>query len=143
MSVKIGKPSARTHRCNTCSKIFGTKKLLVKHKKDDHGATHVCGICDRPFQHAHSLTRHVSMIHSTGRKLGQCSICDRSVKDVLRHERERHMKLVECSECKANFTRYDLAQHEKVCKKFTCMNCSKIFKSRHSLANHCARWCNN
>ena len=142
MSVKIGKPNARTHRCSTCSRIFGTKKLLVKHEKDDHGATYLCRICDRQFQHVHSLTWHLSIVHSASEKPSLCPICDKAVKDVLRHQRERHMKLVECSGCKTNFTRYDLAKHEKTCKKISCTDCSKDFNSRHSLANHRARWCN-
>ena len=31
MSVKVGMPNARSNRCDICTRIFGAKKLLVKH----------------------------------------------------------------------------------------------------------------
>ena len=49
MSIKVGKPKARSHRCETCEKSFDTKKLLAKHTMTDHGTKVVCGTCDKRF----------------------------------------------------------------------------------------------
>ena len=147
MSVNVGKPKSRAYECETCLRIFSTKQLLARHKKDDHGAKHVCGICDRQFEHVQSLSRHVRVIHDTSEqnnaRSNVCPVCSKQVKDLVRHQRERHRQLVECSECQAKFTRHDLAQHEKTCMRFTCTNCSKVYKTRRALAGHLARWCDS
>ena len=146
MSVKVGKPKARSHRCDTCRRIFGTKKLLMKHKKTDHGSKLACRDCYKQFNHSQSLNRHIRMAHGTGTDGNMrptlCSICSKSTSDIVRHKRDKHLTLVECSGCRTNFTRYDLVQHEKTCVDFRCTcTCGKNFKSRRSLAIHLTKWC--
>ena len=146
MVVKVVKSNARTHQCGTCARIFGTKQLLAKHRKEDHKATHICSICDGQYQHVQSLNQHIREVHFIGEENQMspsvCCVCNKGAKDIVRHGRQRHVTLVECSGCKLNFTRYDLAQHEKTYVKFNYADCGIYFMSRHSLRNHRARWCN-
>ena len=65
MSVNVGMPKARSHRCDTCTRIFGTKKLFVKHEKTDHGSKLACRDCDKQFNHSQSVNRHIRMAHGT------------------------------------------------------------------------------
>ena len=59
MAVNFGKPKARTHQCDTCTRMFGTKQLLAKHRKEVHKVTHICSICNGQYQHVQSLNRHI------------------------------------------------------------------------------------
>ena len=102
MTVKVGIPRVRSYPCEACTKIFGTRRLLVKHQKEDHDAKHACEIFDKQFQHVQSLKRHVRAAHVTVKGSGMsssssmCSICSKVIKDIVRHKRERHQKLVVC-----------------------------------------------
>ena len=134
----------RDHTDAIHARIFGKKKLIVKHKKTDHGSKLACRDCDKQFNHSQSLNHHIRMAHGT-RTYGNmrptlCSICSKSTSDIVRHKRDKHLTLVECSGCRTNFTRYDLIQHEKSCVDFRC-TCGKHFKSRRSLAIHRTKWC--
>lgn len=147
MSISVGKVKSRAHRCESCNRVFGTKQLLANHRKDDHDVKHICGICGHEFAHTQSLKYHVRTSHATnvenGIRPNTCTICNKVMKDLDRHTRLRHLKLVECPECKTNFTRHDLAQHIQTCVKFTCADCAHNFKSSRALSYHRTRWCKN
>ncbi|XP_072181082.1 uncharacterized protein [Diadema setosum] len=102
--------------CSDCDKKFGTKYLLMQHRRSHTGEKpFVCETCNKGFTTSSSLKAHMES-HNVSRSYL-------------------------CHECGAAYRRRDcLKQHILRCHKtedeFQCEMCGKSFKYRESLKNH-------
>lgn len=66
----------KTHKCDTCGRMFGRKDQLTQHIRVVHDkmARHSCPYCKYRTHCQRNLTRHIAT--HTGDKMFKCTVCD-------------------------------------------------------------------
>ena len=62
--------------CNTCFKLFNSKKLLNQHKGIHEDRSKKCDQCEKVFSNEVSLKVHINSVHST--TIENCEICPKT-----------------------------------------------------------------
>ena len=129
--------------CHICAKGFSSKKSVQTHILNAHSdGSFTCEYCSAEFKANLYLRQHLKKMHME-RKFC-CDSCGK--KFVFQAELDRHFIQVHtdirnfaCSECEMKFsTEKKLKHHEDVhgSPKFSCDDCGKLFRQRHSLSRH-------
>lgn len=135
---------AKTFQC--CDQRFLTKTRLNKHKQLDHRSMmrFQCSFCTKRF-----LTKRSVRIHEISHKKVTksvelfCNLCQRQFinRGTFLMHKQRHEDTV-CYYCNRGFadaekTKKHIADHHKVNeKRFSCVECKKIFETRKILLRH-------
>ncbi|KAG7306885.1 hypothetical protein JYU34_008355 [Plutella xylostella] len=129
--------------CDTCKKIFTTKRILIQHMlihNDDKPFE--CDICKKTFNQITNLKSH-KLLH-TGEKPYMCGNCKKSFRhsSTLKNHELIHTgeKLFQCDDCtKTFYRRSNLKSHKLVHRgemPFQCEICTKSFKQISHLKSH-------
>ncbi|XP_048479958.1 zinc finger protein 62 homolog [Plutella xylostella] len=129
--------------CDTCKKIFTTKRILIQHMlihNDDKPFE--CDICKKTFNQITNLKSH-KLLH-TGEKPYMCGNCKKSFRhsSTLKNHELIHTgeKLFQCDNCtKTFYRRSNLKSHKLVHSgemPFQCEICTKSFKQINHLKSH-------
>ncbi|XP_067130144.1 gastrula zinc finger protein XlCGF57.1-like [Centruroides vittatus] len=131
------------YRCDSCKKIFNSKKGFKYHRRIHTGEGLLsCKFCNRQFNYSSHLRTHVKT--HTGEKPFTCDHCKNSFtrKDHLIKHLRTHAgeKPYTCDHCKRSFTqRVTLIKHLRIHtgdKPYTCDHCKRSFTQRGSLIQH-------
>eukprot|EP00931_Biecheleriopsis_adriatica_P089320 TRINITY_DN63474_c0_g1_i1.p1 TRINITY_DN63474_c0_g1~~TRINITY_DN63474_c0_g1_i1.p1 ORF type:complete len:338 (+),score=55.91 TRINITY_DN63474_c0_g1_i1:105-1118(+) len=115
--ARVHRPGGRQITCRQCQETFGSFKLLVCHRRENHAKTYVCDECGQSFRRSSHLKEHKDRIHRQAVVLCEQPGCLRSfaTKRAMRqHFRVAHQGLQE----------------------FSCRLCPKVFAYKHVLRLH-------
>ena len=136
-------------KCDICTKMFSTSKLLERHKRVVHGdKEHMCGMCGKAFSNTSNLKLHENLVHLKIRRF-KCEQCEQTfqtnqgLKDhVLSiHSDERPLQCDKCDKTfkiQANLLKHTQNVHEKI-KRHSCEICSKQFFLLTEMRKHVER----
>ena len=135
--------------CDICKRNFNTVKEYILHypghKRKGKKAV-LCDLCGQAFKFHNHLIKHLNAHHKMKRY--PCDVCSRvlSTKETLKLHMQRHQGIVKwnCNVCHAGFlTRPSFITHQQTHdetrdpkKLFSCDECPKVFRSKHSLQLH-------
>ncbi|XP_065645047.1 zinc finger protein 567 [Hydra vulgaris] len=139
--------------CLKCDIIFDEAAILRQHYEKVHSLESAastptrwkCKMCDIDFSNSKDLSRHYTQSHKDS-QLFPCSECTKTF--TVWHNLKKHMlihlgdKKHKCNVCHKGFVRKDhLNSHMKVhsgdnSPKFTCPECSKVFRVKHLYSKH-------
>ena len=134
----------RTHAdsvpCETCSKLFRSKKHLKTHIKLVHEAPeHKCPLCHKPFSRPWNLKIHVKLCGKVTPNCGEvaCHVCSK----MFAHEESLsiHMKKFHTITCSDGSFMVQSQQSNRWTHKrpeIVCKVCRKSFKSSQILKKH-------
>jgi DNA-directed RNA polymerase subunit RPC12/RpoP len=133
------------HRCDTCSKAFPTRAILVNHVRGIH--TNIrpfkCETCGKCFPYKVTLESHRKRIHM-GIRPFKCDTCEKtffSRSNFVIHQRvHTKEKPYACEECGQGFSHLaTLISHGRIHtgeRPFACESCGKSFSDRSNLKTH-------
>lgn len=137
--------------CNHCEKVFETKHLLNRHKKNVHNKSSsnlMCDICVEKFPTKRSYLSHIRKKH-TKYKCEQCDCQYNQKRNLLVHCRQKHLPENErpsytCTECgRSCMTNALLQDHIRIHhtneKPYICKICDARFATRTYLCQHRSR----
>ena len=117
--------------CNTCGKIFSSRRLLYFHERNQHVDPGNCNFCDTYFTSKVKLNTHIQKMHTYGPqqqpRTYMCELCGKVFK--ARSNLSQHMK---------SHNKKVLKQKKPPAKSFPCNNCQKSFKRQWNLKRHIA-----
>ena len=144
--------------CETCNKVLGSKKNLVRHRQLHLEGNHTCPTCNKSFTRRDNLQIHMNNVHGDSEKpnntVGSAATSDASesaieVNDtrpslfdhfdncsLSSEEIEDDFKCDKCDRSftlKRNLTRH-LSTHKKI--KHKCVKCNKSSTRRDSMKRH-------
>lgn len=133
--------------CNICKTLFNTEeaiKHLENHSIDFQNK--ICPDCDDTFHDSIHLQSHNLRIHSGGKKMYKCSMCEKSFfseKGLLSHKQTMHgkssKKVFSCNKCKMNFyTEKEFETHVEFAHRvvLNCKYCDKTLDNMKRLVQH-------
>ena len=132
----------KVHQCDTCKKVFSTRRYLTKHRRTHTGEKrYICDECGKAYTWIGGLKAH--KLEHTGEKYA-CKVCGYSStrKDsALRHEiRHTGEKPYVCSVCGYAFAdSSNLNVHKRIHtgeKAYVCSECGRAFAVLSSLKKH-------
>lgn len=152
--------------CETCAKVFTSKKNLNAHIKSKHrektNERFTCVICNKPYEYQRSLAHHIRVVHqnlgSTNVQFS-CNECGYKTKyknHLTRHISKLHIsnnqndtsetKCFQCKKCNANYKykrtlwAHEVKAHErkktKKIKPLKCPKCPALVKKRNDMYRH-------
>ena len=144
VDIQIPMKQYQYHRCEVCSKDFGSKRSL-----DNHIYTHKeinkikCIFCPKEFFNKHALNVHL-VIH-TGATPFKCDYCQKHFTQqatlkthLLTHSGERTFQCPQCRRCYSqSSTLYrHIRQYHSGIEPYACSFCSHKFKELSNLKRH-------
>ncbi|XP_023240166.1 zinc finger protein 808-like [Centruroides sculpturatus] len=148
--LNIEKRKNGKYQCDSCKKIFISKRGFVCHRRIHSGEGLLsCKFCNRRFNQSSSLRTHVNT--HTGEKPFTCDHCKRSFTqkgNLIEHLRTHSgEKPFTCDHCKRSFTqKRTLIVHLRLHtgeKPYSCTYCLQNFRFKSSLNNHIIKCHNN
>jgi len=138
----------KRHRCETCSKAFGTSADLTKHRRVHTGERpYSCGDCGAAFSQAGGLRTHILSRHNSDGPTFHCHHCGKTfpVKERLRLHLRTHTgeRPYSCGLCNKTFARVgQLAQHSQThsgARPYRCDQCPAAYSCATNLKTHLKR----
>ena len=129
--------------CSVCGKVVANIERHLETHSEDHFK---CNTCDKVFSTRRNLSDHKRNVHNQMKERYQCKECN--VSCGRRQDLNRHMISVHtsdsshtCEQCKKVFSRLDIFDiHSYKCqassKTLYCETCGKTFKSKRNLKEH-------
>ncbi|XP_011302457.1 PR domain zinc finger protein 16-like isoform X2 [Fopius arisanus] len=142
------------HRCDSCSRGFAWRPLLVRHRAVIHGnlRKYPCENCPKTppqvFTDASNLQRHIRTNH-VGARSHACTECGKTFATSSGLKQHTHIhstfKPFRCEVCFKAYTQFsNLCRHKRMhslCRmQINCAKCGQSFSSGTSLAKH-KRFC--
>lgn len=131
--------------CDTCGKLFGSKKGLTAHHRQRHAEDphwpHKCQICQKSYRLKSDLYSHVDAHKEESNHV--CDHCGKSYRYV--RSLRRHLLVCKseaewrCEQCTATFSSKSGLQDHQIAKHGTkrlVCGCGKRFRWRSSLRRH-------
>ncbi|XP_072932197.1 uncharacterized protein [Epargyreus clarus] len=141
--------AARPHQCDQCEKAFGSKIVMLQHRRQVHDKekSHLCQFCSKSFFKKYHLQVHLRS-HSK-EKPYECNQCGKffTSTTTLKNHKLTHNehKQYECTHCSMKFRtpaylKIHMAIHAKI-KKHPCKYCGVRFgrsdhRKRHERTAH-------
>ncbi|KAL0272773.1 UNVERIFIED_CONTAM: hypothetical protein PYX00_005620 [Menopon gallinae] len=123
--MEVEKEGQNSFACETCGKLFKTKRYLTKHMKATHKETPAaeakkCGLCPNVYKTRANLEKHYAKEHLNNQV--ECPVCHTSVhsKKLETHLKSRHGVKME-------------VENEE---KYKCKFCEKWFKNIYVRNSH-------
>ncbi|KAL7307911.1 hypothetical protein TKK_0000004 [Trichogramma kaykai] len=132
--------------CETCEKIFPSRKIMTNHKCPmDKAPELFCDLCGVSHIGEGDFYKHRMQCHPED--LYNCEICSNLAphagafcdkKALAYHIRDSHIKVYECDKCFAEFgNKRDLAVHcNSLHKQQKCPSCDEVFESFRLYVDH-------
>lgn len=126
-------------QCPLCIRSFADRHALTLHEQVHNGGRlFPCSHCDRVFTYLHALKNH-ERIHVSVKSL-PCSYCGKLFSMLARlklHERKHRSELVVQAEQRSlKAARIAAVSDSSEEKEFTCPECPKSFRLKHTLQIH-------
>lgn len=135
------------HKCETCDKVFKSKKVLMRHLQSHEGDEHACSECGKKFSQKTHLKVHMRSHFTDEEKPFKCDHC--GLQYAYQYQLTQHSykhtdeKPFPCPQCdKGCITADSLKRHMRIHnasyekKKHTCHVCNKEFLYPSFLAEH-------
>lgn len=132
-------------QCCTCSKLFGSERLLREHMKA-HINHYKCSMCEMTCLTPSTLLRHIRYRHINDRPF-KCHLCKKA--SVTSYDLQQHLithseeGLFECDECDfkckstgALDTHYSVAHGQDTRNIYECHCCQSRFRKGMHLTKH-------
>ena len=127
-------------KCEECSGVFCSTKLLQKHKRLDH-LEFSCKLCKKSFEDKAHLKRHSQVALDEDLTLiNKCELCNVSfctVLDLMKHRKNSHKPTIECDHCNKKFSsKLGYVKHTAKKEEKPCDECGKLFCNAQDLKLH-------
>ena len=144
MESHKNKEAGITYECQQCDKVFYHRYLLVQHEAT-HKNNFMCEVCSKCFGYKGALERHRNLRHTREEKY-PCTLCPkvyyakRQLKYHMKMVHEGHDEIVTCHICGKSVKKSCMGNHVKLVhtetEKVTCPLCEREFKRQSYLDDH-------
>ncbi|XP_058449425.1 uncharacterized protein LOC131429366 [Malaya genurostris] len=138
-AINLAERGSEQNICRTCLRSFGSRQLLLLHRKRTLRKKHICSYCAEAFIIPSRLREHELLVHSENTPKHPCDICSKIFRtpNLLKTHRLTHSQQRDfsCELCGAQFRfRFQLKKHingvHPTSFPYQCKFCEKKFSTK-------------